>query len=325
VIKIDETLLIRLAGVRAFGQGMHCFEEGRVQDVVMSEKTTRAVVHGCNPHEVCLRHTHSMMEGECDCEASGGIDFCQHCVAVALALQAKLSPKKRVAKRQAMTTIRRHLLELSREALLDQFMDIVGQDRSLRDDLFQKVQFASGALSYADLKDMISRIELDGEPWEFQEVRAFFEKFESLLLRINERVDQLDPLVLLRAVESAVQRLNAEIRYVDDYGDYWDLSTELLINLHLSAVSRLDWSPEELAAYLVERYSSEDWHPVHWGVDLYVRDLGDTFRHAVLSEIDTRLVAASERSSSGTDETESTRNELEELKANLEVAAVSFD
>jgi hypothetical protein len=317
VIKIDEPLLIRLAGVRAFAQAILCFEEGRVSKLETSDKSTRAVVRGDDTHEVCLRHTHSMIEGDCDCEASGGIDFCRHCVAVTLALQDGLSTRKPIPKRGAMTAIRRHMSEFSREALLDEFMEIVGQDRSLRDDLYQKVQFASGALTYTDLKKMIAGVELDGEPWDFQEVQAFFEKFESLLLRINERADRLDPLVLLRVAEHAVQRFNAEVRQIDYYGDYWDLSTELLVNLHLSAVNRLDWPPGELAAYVVNRYSSTDWHPVHWGADLYARDLGDTFRRAMLSEIDTRLAAVS---SSDSAESESVRDELEELKANVAVA-----
>ena len=193
-------------------------------------------------------------------------------------------------------------------------MEIVGQDRPLRDEIFQEVQFASGALCYTDLKNMIAGVELDGEPWDYREVQAFFGRFESLLLRINEYADRLDALVLLRAVEHAVRRLNSEIRYIDDYGDYWDLSKELLVNLHLGAVSRLDWSPGELAAYLVDRYSSEDWHPVHWGADLYVRGLGDPFQRAMLSEIDTRMAAVS---SSDSAESESVRGELEELKASV--------
>lgn len=323
MIKIDESHLIRLAGVRAFQHGMHSFAEGRVRNVVRSEKTTRAVVNGRDSHEVILRHTHTMLEGECDCEASGGIDFCQHCVAVALALQEKLSSKKSVAKRRAMTVIRRHLSELSHEVLLDEFMDIVRQQHSLRDDLLQKVQFASGALSYADLNNMIKSVELDGEASDFREVRTFFEKFESLLLRINAFIDQLDPLLLLRAVEYAVHRLNAEIRYIDDCGDYWDSSTELLFSLHLNAVSRLDWSPPDLAAYLVDRHLSESWHPVQWGADLYRPDLGDPFRIAMFNEIESRLAAVLECSPSGTDETEPMRNELEELRATLEAGAAA--
>ena len=240
MIEIDEAALIRLAGIRAFGQGMHCFEEGRVSSLETSDRSTHAVVRDGDTYKVCLRHTHTVIEGECDCEASGGIDFCRHCVAVALTLQEKRSPMKPVAKRRAMTSIRRHLSQLSQEALQDEFMNIVGQDRSLRDDLFQKVQFVTGVLSYADLRDMIGRIELRGEPWDFKEVRAFFETFESLLLRINEHVDKLDPIVLLRAVEFAVQRLGGEARFTDEYGDFSEFCRELLFNLHRVAISRLD-------------------------------------------------------------------------------------
>ena len=312
MIDIDETLLIRQAGVRGFAQGMHCFEEGHVSSLETSEKSTRAVVHGGETHDVRLRHTHSMIEGKCDCEASGGIDFCQHCVAVALALQEKRSPKKPVAKRRAMTVIRRHLSKLSHEALLDELMKVVGQDRSLRDDFFQNIQFASGALSYADLKDMIGRIELDGEPWDFKEVRAFFETFESFLLRINEYADQLDSIVLLRGVEFAVQRLDGEARFTDEYGEFSGFCRELLFNLHRVAISRLDWSPTDLATYLMDRYLSDNWHPVQSDADLYVTDLGDAFQRALLSEIEMRLA---EVSSSDDGESEAVRNELEALKA----------
>jgi hypothetical protein len=290
---------------------MHCFEEGRVSNLVTSGDSTCAVVHDGDSHKARLRRTHSILEGECDCEASGGIDFCQHCVAVAFALQERHSPKNPVAKRRAMTSIRRHLSELSREALLDAFMNIVARDRSLRDDLFQKVQFITGALSYADLKDMITGIEFRGDPADFREVRAFFEEFGAFLLRINEYVDHLDPLVLLRAVEYAVQRFNAQTRFIDDYGDFSDTSMELLFGLHRAAVKRLDWQPADLASYLVDRYLSENWHPVQSGADLYVADLGDTFHSALLSEIDRRLAAVT---SSDSAESESVRDELEALR-----------
>lgn len=95
MIEIDESLLVRLAGVRAFGQGLHCFEEGGVRDVVTTETTSNAIVQDVRPHTVCLRHSHRMMEGECDCDESDGIEFCQHCVAVALHLQTQQIPSLR--------------------------------------------------------------------------------------------------------------------------------------------------------------------------------------------------------------------------------------
>ena len=276
MIDITESLLIRLAGVRAFGQGLSRYDEGGVQNIVTAQKLTEAIVQDRGSHKVVLRHSHSMIEGECDCEASGGIDFCQHCVAVAFSLQDASSTKRPVTKRQAMTAIRRHMAALSREELLEQFMNLIGQNRALRDDLFQRAWFATGGQSFADLKRMIVNIEMNGEPWEHKAVMAFFEEFEAILLRIREFADRLDSLVLLRAAEFAVQHFNVEIQRSGDYGDYsdyWDASAELLFDLHVNAVSRLDWAPADLESYLKDRCQSEDWHPAKWREDM--QDLGE--------------------------------------------------
>lgn len=271
MIDITESLLIRLAGVRAFGQGLSRYDEGGVQNIVTAQKSTEAIVQDRGSHKVVLRHSHSMIEGECDCEASGAIDFCQHCVAVALSLQDASSTKMPVTKRQAMTTIRQHMAALSREELLEQFMNLIEQNSALRDDLFQRAWFASGGQSFADLKRVIVNIELNGEPWEHKAVMAFFEEFEAILLRIREFADRLDSLVLLRAAEFAVQHFNVEIQQTGDYGDYsdyWDASAGLLFDLHVVAVSRLDWPPVDLESYLKNRCRSEDWHPAQWRKEL---------------------------------------------------------
>jgi hypothetical protein len=271
VIDITESLLIRMAGVRAFGQGLSRYDEGCVQKVVTVGKLTEAIVQDRGAHKVALRHSHSMIEGECDCEASGGIDFCQHCVAVALSLQDASSTKRPVAKRQAMRAIRRHMTALTGEELLEQFMNIIGQNRSLRADLFRRARLASGGLSFADLKNMIANIELNGEPWEHKAVRAFFEEFEAILVCIREFADRLDSLVLLRTVEFAVQHFSVESQQIGDYGDWsdsWDASAGLLYDLHVDAVSRLNWTPVDLERYLEDRCLSEVWHPAQWREDM---------------------------------------------------------
>jgi uncharacterized Zn finger protein len=138
VIDITESLLIRLAGVRAFGRGLSRYTEGGVQNVVTAGRLTESIVQGRDSHKVLLRLTPTMIEGECDCEASGGIDFCQHCVAVALSLQDRSSTSKAASKRQAMTAIRRHMAALSHEELLEQLMNLIGEDRLLRNALFKE-------------------------------------------------------------------------------------------------------------------------------------------------------------------------------------------
>lgn len=271
MIDITESLLIRLAGVRAFGRGLSRYTVGGVQNVVTADKMTEAVVRGRDSHKVVLRHTPTMIEGECDCDASGGIDFCQHCVAVALALKDRSSISKAVSKRQAMTAIRRHMAALSHEELLEQFMNLIGEDRLLREDVLQRVQFESGDLSFTDLQKMIANIEVNGEPWENAAVRTFFEDFEKILLCIREFADRLDSLVLLRALEFAVQHFNVETQHTGDYAEHsdsWDATAELLFELHRDAASRLGWAPVELESYLKDRCQSEYWHPAQWREDM---------------------------------------------------------
>jgi uncharacterized Zn finger protein len=173
LIEIEESMLVRLAGVRAFGQGLHCFEEGGVRNVVMKETKSNAIVQQGRQHTVCLHHTHRMIEGECDCDVSDGIEFCQHCVAVALHLQAQQAPAKRIDKRVALRQIRRHLSTLSHEDLLHEFLETIRQDRSLRDDLLQKARLSSEALSYSELKKMIDAVGIDDYLYEPREIRGY--------------------------------------------------------------------------------------------------------------------------------------------------------
>ena len=288
MIEIDESMLLRLAGVCAFGQGLHCFEEGGVRDVVTTETTTNALVQDARQQTVRLRHTHRMMEGECDCDVSDGIEFCQHCVAVALHLQEQQTPAKSIDKRGALRQINRHLSALSQEELLDEFLETIKQDRALRDDLLQKARLSSEALSYSELKGMIDAVAADDCLCEPREIRAYFEGLESMLMRLREIADKLDPLVLLRSVEHAIRRLNVDLELIDYADDFPELSMEMLIDLHRTAMDRLSWTPKELASYLVNRGVAEHWHPFGSLAVLYCEDLGVAFHESAVAEIESR-------------------------------------
>ena len=320
LIEIDETLLIRLAGVRAFGCGLHCFEEGRVSDIESTEKSTAAIVHGCHQYNVRLRYTHRMLEGVCDCPASDGIDFCKHCVAVALVLQERQAPKKPMDKRSALRGIRRYFSQRTHEELIEELIYRAKQDRELRNDLLEKVQFASETMSYAKLRKMVKHVMPRKYLWEFREVRSYFQGVASMLVRITEFADRLSPLVLLRAVEYAIRRLDIVLEYIDDSGDCREESTELLQRLHLGAISRLDWTPLETASYLVDRSLTDGWHPFQRDPDLYPDVLGEAFRVAIFAEIESRLTALAKLSAEGAPDLEDTSLLLSQLQGQLDAA-----
>lgn len=316
MLEIDESMLIRLAGVRAFGQGLLFFEEGGVRDVVTTETTTAALVQDARQHTVRLRHTHRMLEGECNCDVSDGIEFCQHCVAVALYLQAQQTPAKPIDKRGAIRQIRRQLSALSHEDLLDEFLEIIKQDRVLREDLLQKARLSSEALPYSKLKNMIDAVGADDYLYEPQEIRAYFEGLESMLMRLREFADKLDPLVLLRTVEHAIRRYNIDFELIDYADDFSELSMDMLIDLHRAAVCRLRWTPSELASYLVDRGVAEHWHPFGSLAVLYCEDLGVDFHRAAVAEIESRRKALN-GTISGDIDREQMRELLEELTEGL--------
>ena len=99
--------------------------------VSTTNKGASAVVHDSQPHTVRSHRSHRVVEGECDCEVSDGIEFCQHCVAVALHLQELQTAAKSVDARGAMRRIRSFLSGLKHEELLEEFLGTVKADRSL--------------------------------------------------------------------------------------------------------------------------------------------------------------------------------------------------
>ncbi len=174
MIEIDEPLLIKLAGVSAFGRGLHCFEKRQISGIKSTESKTTAIVVGCHQYNVCLRYTHRMLEGACDCPASDGIDFCKHCVAVALVLQERQAPTKPMDKRSALRVIRRHWSQRTHEELMEELISLARQDRELRNDLLEKVQFASETMSYTKLSKMIKLAMPRKYLHEYVEVRRYF-------------------------------------------------------------------------------------------------------------------------------------------------------
>jgi uncharacterized Zn finger protein len=292
VIEADEGMLIRLAGKRAFGQGVLLFEAGCVGSFSTTNTRASAVVQDSHPRKVVLRSSHRTVEGECDCEVSDGIEFCQHCVAVALHLQ-ELQPAAKIAgKRGAMRRIKSFLSSLTHEELLEEFLGTVKADRSLRDDLLQKATFASERPSYVKLKKVIDKVSPDDHLYEVREIRAYFQQLESVLIRLATVSEQLDPLVLLRVVEHAIRRLNEDLCVIDDFDYFQELSTDMLVDLHRKAIGGLNWAPNDLAEYLLDCAMEESWHPFDGWSDLYQDDLGEAFSQALAEASEARTGSA---------------------------------
>ena len=54
-------------------------------------------------------------------------------------------------------------------------------------------------------------------------------------------------------MKPAIRRLNLDLENVEDFVQCRDGAMDMLIHLHRTANSRLDWTPSELASCLVDR------------------------------------------------------------------------
>ena len=183
--------------------------------------------------------------------------------------------------------------------------------------VLEKVQFVSEDLPYSKLKKMIREAMPSEELWEYREIRAYFRCVESMFARISEFSDQLSRLVLLRAVEYAIRRLDYVLESIDDPGDCCEAPMEMLLDLHLSVISRLGWTLSELASYLVDRSLADCWHPFQFDPYLYADRIGGDFRVTIAAEIDSRLNALLKVSFGGAANREQTGLLLAQLQEQL--------
>ena len=291
LVEINEELLVELAGRGAFERGAVYFEEGRVSDVETKEYNTNAVVHSSHPYTVTLRRTNRNLEGACNCPASNGFDFCKHCVALALTLQAMPADAVKSDKKGADSTIRDYLCQQSKNSLIKEIMGNAKQHPALRESMLQRAQLSSGKPTYAKLKKIITRVTPARHLWGYPEVGEYFQGLQSTLDRIASVADEIEPQVLLRTVEYGIVRLERALETVDDSGGFRFGSQNILGQLQINALRRLNWPPSKLAGYFVELILAERWELLSESAENYDEIMDDAALEAFFLEIESRLNA----------------------------------
>ena len=181
---INDSLLKKLAGKAAYEKGVVYFKEGAVQDMSIKGRKILAEVQGGDLYHVTLNHNQRELTGACDCPASDGVDFCKHCVAVALTRADQLSqecelqnqPTKKISepeKRKAI--LREHFNALDKQIVIEQLVNIIETDKQLRKEWQLKVQ-RKNPISASELKKLINAsIPLNKHLYRSGDVSRYFE------------------------------------------------------------------------------------------------------------------------------------------------------
>lgn len=283
--------LVKLAGQGAYERGVAYYEEGRVASLSIAGERITARVDGTEAYDVRLRRTPLGLDGACTCPASEGFDFCKHCVAVALAVEARDAVMQSTDADSPEDRIRAYLSGLSSDALIDIVLGALDGSPDLEDRLLMQADVATGALDAKRLKKMITAAIPLRDLWDYRQVAQYFERAEACMTGIESIAPLLAPVDLLAAVRHAFSRLDKALERVDDSGGRrWGLQYALHA-LHRDALTRVGWAANDLATYLLDLHLNDPWDTFSDVLDEYGDVLGDDGRAAYFAHVRSRLDA----------------------------------
>jgi len=281
--------LVKLAGQGAYERGVAYYEEGRVARLSVAGERITASVDGTEAYDVRLRKTPLGFDGACTCPASEGFDFCKHCVAVALAVEAREAVMQSTEADAAEDRISAYLSGLSSDELIDIVLGALDGAPELENRLLMQADVAAGALDAKRLKKMITAAIPLRDLWDFRQVAQYFERAEACVTGIESIAPSLAPADLLAAVRHAFSRLDKALVRVDDSGGRrWGLQHGLHA-LHRDALARSGWAADDLASYLLDLHLNDPWDTFNDVLGEYGELLGDDGRAAYFAHVRSRL------------------------------------
>ncbi|MGP9499178.1 SWIM zinc finger family protein [Halomonas sp. AOP43-D1-4] len=266
---MDETLisdsqLVMLAGDAAFSRGVQYYQQGMVIHWDKSGSTISADVEGSELYHVALKLTKQGLSGGCNCPASEGIDFCKHCVAVALAFRAEQAKQAQRVEGDTSDRIHAYVESLDKPSLVEALLSLIENDPVLHQQWSLKSDAALGVLDHKVLKKRITAaFPINRGLFRYSQVSHYFSKAEAVIEQLAEQVPQLPPVKSLALVDYALARMDKALETIDDSGGFRFHCEHLLHTLHIKTVKRLDWPANKLADYLYEKSfgGEEDRYP----------------------------------------------------------------
>jgi len=273
---LSDRQLVVLAGEAAFGRGLDYYRQGMVVGWNKQGTTITADVEGSERYTVTLKLSTRGLDGGCDCPASEGIDFCKHCVAVALTYRAEQAEQVRLIQGDVTDRIHAYLQQMDKISLIEALESLIENDPVLHQRWSMRADAVLGVLDHKTLKKRITAaFPTNRNLFRLGQVHAYFAKAEPVVDQLVEQAPQLPADKALVLVDYALSRLDRGLETIDDSGGF-RLHCEMdLQTLHIGTVQRLDWPAEKLAAHLYELAFGERYERYPPIPDAYAEVLGE--------------------------------------------------
>lgn len=255
MLDISDNLLKRLAGVPAFDAGRQLRKHDAVTDCQSGGHTVQATVSdGDNQYQVKLTHTRNTLDGVCDCEISGGIDFCAHSVALALVWREQMEQQQLASHASDAERLALYITSLPGREKDEALLQLVQQQEPTRQQWLLRADRALGTLTAGQLRKRINQL----LPMQARSGGALLIAVDDCVATLKDCAADLAPAKLAELCSYTLQRIAALTQ--NDVIQHADSDAiEKLQELMLQGIVQSDWSNAELSTFVLELMCSE--HP----------------------------------------------------------------
>ncbi|KEQ18008.1 SWIM zinc finger family protein [Endozoicomonas numazuensis] len=261
--EITDQQLVKLAGEKAFTRGKGYYQEGRVGDLSVHGQRVSAEVMGNEVYQVNLVYTQSALDGSCECPASDGIDFCKHCVSVAMVLRDKVSVPHVKKGAQAADVLEAYLLQMPKEELVGHLVDMIDSSRSVREEWLLKAETSLGIMDRKTIRKRITAaIPYNRHYFRYAQVRQYFANIEHVFSVLEPPLKKLAATDQMELLDYATSRIVRALETVDDSGGFRFDPVAQIQRLYVDAFSALNWSEDQKAEHLIQLLlqDEDEWH-----------------------------------------------------------------
>ncbi len=254
MITITDEKLINLAGQTTFDRGVKLYQSDAVTSIKKLKNHILATVSGTKRYTVDLTINQQHIEGACSCPASDYMDFCKHCVAVALTLKTEQEITSQVKQsNHKYAPIEPYLATLSKQQLQTELSKIILNDSELKTQWLAKAEVSLGLLDYKTLRKKITAaIPYNRHLYRYDAVRTYFFKVENLAQQLIDTEESFTAEEQFKLAEYALQRLDKALETIDDSGGFRLESQTFFSESLLNAFKNLNWTTSKKANWLLD-------------------------------------------------------------------------
>ncbi|MBR9909003.1 MAG: hypothetical protein GYB33_01470 [Gammaproteobacteria bacterium] len=180
----------------------------------------------------------------------------------------KPAPKKKVAKNQpakkqaakkrggSRERLPAYLSSLDKRELVELVLDLLPGDKVRQQELALQADLAADKLTAPALKKRLTAaIPYNRYLHRYPQVRSYFQQLETTLETLRPFLVKLPPERTLQLLDYALQRIARALETIDDSGGFRLPTLELLGDLHIDALGRVEWPGARRIEYLFGIYS----------------------------------------------------------------------